>query len=433
MNDVAIHVQNLGKHYRIGARQRRASSLRDAVAHTLASPFDYLIRSLRPPTEEEVIWALRDVSFSVRRGEVIGIVGRNGAGKSTLLKILSRITEPSGGYADINGRVGSLLEIGTGFHPELTGRENITMNGAMLGMSKAEIDRKLDEIVDFAGVDRFLDTPVKRYSSGMYVRLAFAVAAHLETEILLVDEVLAVGDAGFQKKCLGKMGDVAQEGRTVLFVSHNMGIIQRLCTRALLLDEGQLVMDGSTPRVVEQYLTATRRDASTGNDSIASLPRRSGFGELIRMTRCALVNATGEETDQLLFGEPFSVHIEAQPSTDLQDLNLYMGIDTALDLRVATVLSRDSQRLFAASASKPLCVRATFDNLRLTPGTYWLEIGIHGRGTTLDHLPRLMPFDVLDAAYADHPSYSGHWGTLYLTADWAALDGPQASAGQPAG
>ncbi|MBC7238149.1 MAG: ABC transporter ATP-binding protein, partial [Chloroflexi bacterium] len=233
MTDLAIRVEQLSKRYRIGARQQTFNRLSEQVMHTLGAPLRRLRRLGQPPPPEETIWALKDISFEVRKGEVVGVIGRNGAGKSTLLKVLSRITEPTAGWAEIHGRVGSLLEVGTGFHPELTGRENIYLNGTILGMKKAEVERKFDEIVAFAEVEPFLDTPVKRYSSGMSVRLAFAVAAHLEPEILLVDEVLAVGDAEFQKKCLGKMGEVAREGRTVLFVSHNMGAVVRLCKRAL--------------------------------------------------------------------------------------------------------------------------------------------------------------------------------------------------------
>ena len=244
MSNMAISVENLGKRYRIG--RSPASNGRKPIFQKLASPFSYLASTLREPAPDETFWALRDVSFQVEPGEVIGIIGRNGAGKSTLLKILSRITEPTRGRAVIDGRVGSLLEVGTGFHPELTGRENIFLSGTILGMKKAEINRKFDEIVTFAGIEKFLDTQVKRYSSGMYVRLAFAVAAHLEPEVLLVDEVLAVGDAAFQKKCLGKMGDVASEGRTVLFVSHNMIAVQNLCKRVIWLDDGQKMGEGPT-------------------------------------------------------------------------------------------------------------------------------------------------------------------------------------------
>lgn len=261
MSDIAIRVENLSKLYRIGRAQERHDTLRDVISdfglrianlrQRIAHP-----QSLNHTSHAQDLWALREVSFEVKCGEVIGIIGRNGAGKSTLLKILSRITEPTGGHADIYGRVGSLLEVGTGFHPELTGRENIYLNGAILGMRRTEINRKFDEIVAFAEIDRFLDTPVKRYSSGMYVRLAFAVAAHLEPEILLVDEVLAVGDSSFQKKCMNKMQDVGQQGRTVFFVSHNMPAITRLCERAILLDAGSVVHDGPSYQVVSTYLNS---------------------------------------------------------------------------------------------------------------------------------------------------------------------------------
>ena len=242
MGDIAIRVQNLGKQYRIGASKDSRShykTLRETIMQAAGDTARW-IRKNGAREEENTIWALKDVSFEVKQGEVLGIIGRNGAGKSTLLKILSRITEPTEGTIDLYGRVGSLLEVGTGFHPELTGRENIYLNGAILGMKRVEIDKKFDEIVDFAEVEKFIDTPVKHYSSGMYLRLAFAVAAHLEPEILLVDEVLAVGDAEFQKKCLGKMGEVAKEGRTVLFVSHNMPAIQKLCKKTLLLQFGAI-------------------------------------------------------------------------------------------------------------------------------------------------------------------------------------------------
>ncbi|GIU93818.1 MAG: ABC transporter [Gaiellaceae bacterium] len=247
----AIVVEELGKRYRIGQLQSAYGTLRDALAEGAAR----IVRRERKPTYEE-IWALRDVSFEVTEGEVLGVLGRNGAGKSTLLKILTRITNPTTGTATIRGRVGSLLEVGTGFHPELTGRENIFLNGSILGMKRKEILRKFDEIVEFAGVEKFIDTPVKRYSSGMSVRLAFAVAAHLEPEILLVDEVLAVGDAEFQRRCLGRMEDISMTGRTVLFVSHNMQTLTALCNRAIWLDQGAIVRDGKSSEVVAQYLQA---------------------------------------------------------------------------------------------------------------------------------------------------------------------------------
>lgn len=259
MTDVAIGVHNLGKLYRIGASQNRHETLREQLTDAFAAPFRRVWSTLGQRRSadggpEDTIWALKDVSFDVKRGEVVGIIGRNGAGKSTLLKILARITDPTEGRAEIRGRVASLLEVGTGFSGELTGRENIYLSGSILGMRRAEIDRKFDEIVEFSGVEKFIDTPLKRYSSGMGVRLAFAVAAHLEPEILLVDEVLAVGDVAFQKKCLGKMGSVVKEGRTVLFVSHSMSAIRALCPRTLYLDCGRLVLDSDTESAVAKYL-----------------------------------------------------------------------------------------------------------------------------------------------------------------------------------
>lgn len=293
-NDIAIKVEGLSKQYRIGGPQERYRTFRDTLMNTVASPFRKardLVRGVHTGAAglTETIWALKDVSFEVRRGEVIGIIGPNGAGKTTLLKILSRITEPTEGTADILGRVGSLLEVGTGFHPELSGRENIYLNGAILGMKKAEIDRRFDEIVAFAEVEKFIDTPVKHYSSGMYVRLAFAVAAHLEPEILLVDEVLAVGDAGFQSKCLGKMEEVGKEGRTVFFVSHNMSAIHRLCHRAILLETGKVVSDGATEAVVSKYLMRNiereglfkRKPVENEKDQILEVALQTRDGQLI--------------------------------------------------------------------------------------------------------------------------------------------------------
>ena len=255
MSTIAIKVENLGKQYKIGGEIDRYRTLRDSIADAFRLPAK-LVRGELRARSNNTIWALDDVSFEVKKGAVLGVIGRNGAGKSTLLKILSRVTEPSTGYAEIHGRMGSLLEVGTGFHPELTGRENISLNGAILGMKRAEIERKFDEIVDFSGVEKFIDTPVKRYSSGMYLRLAFAVAAHMEPEILVVDEVLAVGDAEFQRKCLGKMSDVASQGRTVLFVSHNMSAILRLTQETIILEKGRLVMRAPSQQAVDYYLTS---------------------------------------------------------------------------------------------------------------------------------------------------------------------------------
>jgi lipopolysaccharide transport system ATP-binding protein len=287
MNDPAIRVENLGKLYRIGSARERNKTLREAVTDMIVAPWRSIKNSFREPPltkkdeQTDCIWALKDVSFDVNRGDVVGIIGRNGAGKSTLLKILSRITEPTEGRVTLRGRVGSLLEVGTGFHSELTGEENIYLSGTILGMSSNEISRKFDEIVAFAEMGKFIHTPVKYYSSGMYMRLAFAVAAHLEPEILLVDEVLAVGDAIFQKKCLGKMSAISNEGRTILFVSHNMDAITTLCKNAIVLERGKLIHKGAVHEVVRDYLLMTRSEISYGEVTFPPKPELPMFLEAI--------------------------------------------------------------------------------------------------------------------------------------------------------
>jgi len=300
-----IRVKNLGKRYRIGAREAAYSTLRESLVETLRAPLNRLRRN--GASDDETIWALKDLNFEIMEGEVVGIIGRNGAGKTTLLKILSRITEPTTGRAELYGRVGSLLEVGTGFHPELTGRENVFLNGAILGMKKTEIESKFDEIVSFAEIEKFLDTPVKRYSSGMYVRLAFAVAAYLNPEILIVDEVLAVGDSAFQKKCLGKMQAVAGEGRTVLFVSHNMAAVQRLCTRAILLEDGKVIQDGPVQQVVLKYLDTgiEQRGERLWND----LTRAPG-DEVVRLRAVRALNLSGQVANKFNTTEAFVVVLE---------------------------------------------------------------------------------------------------------------------------
>lgn len=281
MSHPIIHCQNLSKRYRVGGPARRHGDFREAFDHVLRAPLRRLrALSIAPTSDEETFWALRNLDLEVAPGEVLGIVGKNGAGKSTLLKILSRITSPTEGRVELRGRVASLLEVGTGFHPDLTGRDNIYLNGTFLGMRKREIDRKFDEIVDFAEVERFIDTPVKRYSSGMYVRLAFAVAAHLEPEILLVDEVLAVGDANFQRKCLGKLDDIAHRGRTVLFVSHNLAAVQRLCRRAILLQDGRIANQGPVGDIVKTYLRTSAESASVARFR-ADTRRGTGWARIV--------------------------------------------------------------------------------------------------------------------------------------------------------
>jgi lipopolysaccharide transport system ATP-binding protein len=326
MSELAIRVEGLSKQYRIGGPQARYKTFRESLAQAAQAPFRRAAGLLRGQAYgaaglQETIWALRDVSFDVTQGEVVGIIGRNGAGKTTLLKVLSRITEPTEGGVDLYGRVGSLLEVGTGFHPELTGRENIYLNGAILGMKREEIDRKFDEIVAFSEIEKFIDTPVKHYSSGMYVRLAFSVAAHLEPEILLVDEVLAVGDVAFQKKCLGKMGSVVEEGRTVLFVSHNMAAVQRLCAHSIWIDEGRLRQLGPTPQVVDSYL----RTASEAVDRAVSNFEEDPEKEF-QLREARVVNEEGIVTQHFQCDEPVVVEFICQVHRRLPGLYGYLSI-----------------------------------------------------------------------------------------------------------
>ena len=321
MADTVIQVENLGKKYILGHQQEghsRYVALRDVISDGARS----VVRRLRHPGKrlprpnQEEFWALKDVSFEVKQGEVVGIIGRNGAGKSTLLKILSRITEPTEGRIKLRGRVASLLEVGTGFHPELTGRENIFLNGAILGMSRAEINRKFDEIVEFAEVSRFLDTPVKRYSSGMYVRLAFAVAAHLEPEILVVDEVLAVGDAAFQKKCLGKMGDVAkQEGKTILFVSHNMAAVNRLCGQGIWIEKGQIYQIGMTGDIVNSYLSS---NAEVEGEFLWNNLELAPGNEKIKLIAIRVLNNRNQVCSKISSSESFSIQLEYEVLSPLK-------------------------------------------------------------------------------------------------------------------
>ena len=321
-NDTAIKVENLCKCYRIGSKEELHDSFARTIIDFIKSPlknyrkyrslykFDDLSPNGHANTSEnlsDIIWALRDVAFEVKRGEVLGIIGRNGAGKSTLLKILSKITDPTSGRAEIRGRVSSLLEVGTGFHQELTGRENVYLNGTVLGMTKKEVDRKFDEIVDFAGVEKFIDTPVKRYSSGMKVRLAFSVAAHLEPEILLVDEVLAVGDLRFQKKCLNKMQDVGQQGRTVLFVSHNMSAVTRLCSRTILLDDGCLVFDGPSHEAISAYMSS-----ETGTTAMREWhdPEKAPGGDVARLCAVRVRTEDGQVSETIDIRKPVAIEME---------------------------------------------------------------------------------------------------------------------------
>jgi lipopolysaccharide transport system ATP-binding protein len=391
---VVIRAEGLGKTYLIGhqAERERYRSLRDVIARNTRN-FARSARDLisgRPLIAGDVVeefWALRDLDFEIRRGEVVGVIGRNGAGKSTLLKILSRITEPRQGRVEIRGRVASLLEVGTGFHPELTGRENIFLNGAILGMGRAEIRRKFDEIVDFAGVERFLDTPVKRFSSGMYVRLAFAVAAHLEPEILVIDEVLAVGDAEFQKKCLGKMSEVAGHGRTVLFVSHNMAAVKSLTERCILLDGGRLAFSGPTDEAIGQYARANAAGALEG-------PADWGKGKHTTITGARLLNERMEPVGSYSAGEPLwlEVAVETDGTRGLS-LELMLADQGRAKLGLASLYQFHGQTL--SKEPGQYRYRLRLDALHLAAGQYAFDVVTSVPNTGWDHyVEEAVAFDV---------------------------------------
>jgi lipopolysaccharide transport system ATP-binding protein len=397
-----IRAEHLGKRYQLGAR-KRASTARDAIAGAVNGLFGRFRQD--PAPADQILWALDDVSFEVHAGDTVGIVGRNGAGKSTLLKILSQITEPTVGFAEVTGRVGSLLEVGTGFHADLTGRENTYLNGAILGMKRAEIDRKFDEIVAFAEVDRFIDTPVKYYSSGMYMRLAFAVAAHLETEILVVDEVLAVGDLQFQKKCLGKMDDIARHGRTVLFISHNMEAIQRLCSKGMLLDGGRLVASGSIHDVVSKYRTTERRLVDVGRFNARG---RRGVGwAQVRDVR--LVDADGNPVtgcpaeDDLTFVMDVELKDASTSGASLRGLILELVVHSDQGQPLVSIMSVDDEGVELPSAGA--CrVTARLTGPTFLPGRYRLNVflGIPHL-EHVDDIPDALEFEVLPPVHPWRP------------------------------
>lgn len=403
MNDIAIRVENLGKMYHIGRAQQRHDTLRDLIVDTAVHIADW---GKRRPKSDDTIWALKDVSFEVRRGEVVGIIGRNGAGKSTLLKILSRITEPTTGRAEIHGRVGSLLEVGTGFHPELTGRENIYLNGAILGMRRAEIDKKFDEIVAFSEIEKFLDTPVKRYSSGMYVRLAFAVAAHLEPEILLVDEVLAVGDVDFQRKCLGKMGDVAKEGRTVLFVSHNMAAVRALCERTVLLTSGEVELSAPSSQTIEQYMMMNR--------TVSTVPRvedddRQGFF-LTRPTRV-----------QILCGEHVNLEFTIWAPQEIESATAGLVV---YDLFDGPVFGSSSKIQGVSGDSRGGCWHVTckLGRIPLNAGSYSVSIWFGNKYRDSAKFSKAISLHVVPSdPFGWGASVPSSWGHFYWVAEWDVI------------
>lgn len=380
MSSPIISVNHISKQYRLG----------NIGASTLAADFNRLLGNVfarKQPSKKDLIWALNDINFSVQQGEVLGIIGKNGAGKSTLLKILSRVTSPTSGDIVINGRMASLLEVGTGFHPELTGRENVFLNGAIMGMTKSEIRRKFDEIVDFSGVEKYIDTPVKRYSSGMYVRLAFAVAAHLEPEILIVDEVLAVGDAEFQKKCLGKMKSVSNQGRTVLFVSHNMSAIQSLCPRSILLKSGELIKDGPTEQIIQYYLG---NELTTSNEIIFEAQNELTYVKSLKLTHQD--NSVGRSYK---CGETlsFDFEIEADSAGDYQ---LGIGVASALDVNIFSELS---EPIVLHKGTQT--IHYTNQQIKLAPGHYALTFNWLRNGKSIQYEEKILHFEVLELTTQD--------------------------------
>jgi lipopolysaccharide transport system ATP-binding protein len=422
----AITVENLSKRYRLGDGPAGGyRTLRETITGSLAAPWRCLRRGPRRPAAPQApsgnVWALHDVSLEVQPGEVVGVIGRNGAGKSTFLKVLTRITEPTSGRAELRGRVGSLLEVGTGFHTELTGRENIFLSGAIGGMTRREIARKFDDIVAFAEVGEFLDTPVKRYSSGMFVRLAFAVAAHLEPEILLVDEVLAVGDLAFQKKCLGKMSEVSRSGRTVLFVSHNMATVLNLCETVALFERGRLAFRGGCAEGVRRYTSDCT--ASTGGAvALSGHPnRRPGCPTILGGLR--LLNSAGEPTDQLLCGEAVTVELTVDPSWPAGQLDFAVGFDDTLSCRLFTLATylTDSWGPRPGRVRRAVC---RLPELPLCPGRYCLTVNAGPRQWVwTDMIDQALWFDVTATDfYGNGKLPNPDWGRFLVRSQWSDVE-----------
>src|SRR4051794_20889266 len=411
MSTTAIKTEELGKRYTLGLSRRGYGTLREALVEVARRP---LRRNGNGPSGD-VLWALKDLSVTINNGDVVGLIGHNGAGKSTLLKILSRITEPSTGYADVTGRVGSLLEVGTGFHPELTGRENIFLNGSILGMRKSEIRVRFDEIVEFAEIERFLDTPVKRYSSGMSVRLAFAVAAHLEPEILLVDEVLAVGDAAFQRKSLGKMTEVAGEGRTIVFVSHNLAIIQALCQRGILLERGQAKVDGPIKATIDQYLGTLEQAAGQDLLERTDRDRRGYFETWIRAV--GLRDAAGGPPDVIISGHPATITVEL--TEEVPSLECQLTIADSLGQAITTLDSEISAPVDARDSGRGPCVECEISSLPLLPGRYRIDVLVKAKRHIQDGLQGAAFFEVQPGVMDGRPvPPTGFEGSVVVPHAW---------------
>lgn len=420
MSDVAVRVRDVSKRYKIRVVTRH-NTLRDELAYGVRSLVRRNRRSRSTAESASTLWAVKDVSFDVRQGEVLGIIGRNGAGKSTLLKILSRITEPTSGRCEIFGRLGSLLEVGTGFHSELTGRENVYLNGAILGMRKAEIDRKFDEIVAFAEVEQFIDTPVKRYSSGMHVRLAFAVAAHLQPEILIIDEVLAVGDQSFQNKCLGKLGSAAREGRTVLFVSHNLAAVANLCTNGIWIERGHVTMRGDAKSVIEAYMktsSGSARELRNRGDGENPIERK-GSGEA-RFVDAKLLDSNNESRSTFAMGESIFVEFEVEFARSFPWLHMSVDVKRSESgLPVLHLLNHDPGRFFEDLPKGTHRFTVEVPNCMLYPGSYSVSLFAAVPGNQLDHVEDVVTFSMIQSGISKRTSpFYPHLAVYHSPSIW---------------
>ena len=422
MSNTVIGVSNLGKSYRIGEIETRASSVRERISRIALSPFKYLRMRMSKATEEETLWALKGVSFDVKQGEVIGIIGRNGAGKSTLLKILSRITDPTEGEAILHGRVNSLLEVGTGFHPELTGRENIYLTAAIHGMSRKEVSNRFEEIIEFSGVEKFIDTPLKRYSSGMRVRLGFAVAAHLEPEILLIDEVLAVGDIGFQKRCLRKMDSVSCQGRTVIFVSHQMEAVAHLCSRSILMDKGTIVYNGETSEAIERY---TALAGTYSSIPLRERTDRQGEGR-VRFVDSWVENACGERTNTVRSGELMKIVAEFEVTTGQQVPNLAIAfaVNTVRNVALADLSTATKRVCLDGAVPRYGKVECQIPRLPLNKGVYTYNVIARSNEQIQDWVQQAGQFDVESGDYFRTGKIPDSHRLVLIDHDWrfAPLD-----------
>ncbi len=422
MSGPVIRVRNLGKEYRIGAHAQSYKTLRDRITSAFSFRRSSAISSESEKPGGGLFWAVRGVDFEIPEGEIVGVIGRNGAGKSTLLKLISRITEPTEGEIELAGRVRSLLEVGTGFHPELTGRENIFMNGAILGMTRSEIVRKFDAIVDFAEVEEFIDTPVKHYSSGMYLRLAFAVAAHLEPEILIVDEVLAVGDAAFQKKCLGKMGEVSKQGRTVLFVSHNMVAVEKLCTRGIVMDKGRVVFDGIAHDAIASYLAASENDL--GQD-LRNSGRRTGTGKA-RVTRYEVFSSEGKV---IRAGEPFTIRLHFECRERVRRPAFAISVLTRSGLNLFTIFTTDLDYHIAEISGEGF-IDLQIHSPNLMAGVYILHFGIADKVESewYDHVQDKAELEIEAAdVYGSGKLRGASFSVLFYNCTWSMPTPPETS------